>query len=451
MSDSSDQSTALLAPPENVELGVVELTVLEGPDRGARQRVGPGRVRIGSARGCQVQLTDPTVSRLHTELDIGRDGFRVKDLDSTNGTFIEGIRVVEVWLNAATLLRVGSSLLRVESANERAFLPLSRATSFGRMLGASTAMRRVYAILERAALTDSTVLLQGETGTGKEVAALSVHEASDQADGPFVAIDCGAIAENLIESELFGHARGAFSGAIQERVGLLEQAHGGTLFLDEIGELPVALQPKLLRALETREVRRVGSNKSRQVDVRVVAATNRDLARSVNEGLFREDLYYRLAVIDVILPPLRTRAEDIPLLARHFFASFSGKDEVPQELLASLMRRTWPGNVRELRNFIERSVALGWVDDHTHRGATAEASAPGLEALVPADQPLKRARELWNARFEVLYASAVLRQAHGNVTRAAELAGVTRRSLQRLMAQHGLRSGRTEDDDAEDE
>ncbi len=207
-------------------------------------------------------------------------------------------------------------------------------------------MRRVYAMLERAAISDATVLLRGETGTGKEAAARALHDASDRANAGFVAIDCGAIAENLIESELFGHTRGAFSGAVQDRAGLFEQAEGGTLFLDEVGELPLALQPKLLRALETCEVRRVGGNTSKRVDVRIVAATNRDLARNVDGGTFREDLYYRLAVIEVELPPLRVRREDIPLLAQHFYWVFSGKNEpLPPELMRPLMGRAWPGNV----------------------------------------------------------------------------------------------------------
>jgi transcriptional regulator with PAS, ATPase and Fis domain len=443
MSESPDQSTEMLAPPETLELGVLELTVLDGPDRGLVQKIGPGRVRIGTAQSCEVTLSDSTVSRIHVELDIGRGGFRVRDLDSTNGTFIDAVRVVEVVMTAATVLRLGASVLELQTSGEPAFLALSRAKSFGRLLGESSAMRRVYSILERAALSDATVLIQGETGTGKEAAAVSLHDASDRCGGPFIAIDCGAIAENLIESELFGHTRGAFSGAVQDRAGLFEQADGGSLFLDEIGELPLALQPKLLRVLETREVRRVGSNVTRRVDVRVIAATNRDVGRSVNEGTFREDLYYRLAVIEVLLPPLRARREDIPLLARRFYQSFSGRDEeLPRELLLSLLRRSWPGNVRELRNFLERTVALGWSERVGPSATDGDLLVPtGLEALVATDLPLKEARDAWNQKFEILYASSVLRRTGGNVTHAATLAGVTRRSLQRLMAQHGIRSG----------
>ncbi|MFO0564357.1 MAG: sigma 54-interacting transcriptional regulator [Polyangiaceae bacterium] len=452
MSSPSDSATTLLEAPVKLELGVLVLSVLEGPDRGRVERVGPGRVRVGTGMGSEVTLVDPTVSRLHVELDIGRDDFRIRDLGSTNGTFIDAVRVSDVRLTSATLLRIGATLLRLEPAHEPAFLPLSRAQSFGRMLGRSAAMRRVYAILERAAPTEATVLIRGETGTGKEMTALSIHEASDLVDGPFVTVDCGAIAENLIESELFGHTRGSFSGAVQDRAGLFEQADGGTLFLDEIGELPLALQPKLLRVLETREVRRVGSNVARPVRVRVLAATNRDLSRSVNEGTFREDLYYRLAVIEVELPPLRARREDLPELASHFYRAFSGTQaEPPRDLVQSLLQRSWPGNVRELRNFIERSVALGWVGERRPAVVPGDDGVVGLEALLPADQPLKVAREIWNARFEKLYTSSVLRRAQGNVTRAATLAGVTRRSLQRLMAEHQIRSGLADPSDPDDD
>jgi DNA-binding NtrC family response regulator len=250
-----------------------------------------------------------------------------------------------------------------------------------------------------------------------------------------VVVDCGAIAENLIESELFGHVRGAFSGAVNDRRGLVEEADGGTLFLDEIGELPPSLQPRLLRVIETLEVRRVGANTSRRVDVRVVAATNRSLAQRVNEGSFREDLYYRLAVVELRLPPLRARREDIPLLAQHFFRRYAGdREPVPPELLSSLASRAWPGNVRELRNYVERSVSLG-VAAASGSGPPAAAAEP----TVPIHLPLKDARAAWTEQFELIYVKALLAKTEGNVTRAAELAGINRRSLQRLIASLGIR------------
>jgi DNA-binding NtrC family response regulator len=427
-----------------------ELVVLHGADAGMRWRLAPGTVRVGTAHGNDVCLNDPTVSRLHCEIHVGPEAIRVIDLESTNGTHVNGVRVRDATLPAGAALGLGETVVRLDPSSPTS-VELSPVGRFGAVLGGSMQMRRLYRVLDRAAETDATVLLRGETGTGKEIVARSLHEASRRASGPFVTIDCGSIAETLIESELFGHVRGAFSNAIRERVGLIEEANGGTLFLDEIGELPRALQSKLLRVLETREVRRVGSNAVRQVDVRVVAATHRPLALSVNSGAFREDLYYRLAVIEVELPPLRARAEDIPALAQHFHARFTGRaDPLPASFTSALMQRAWPGNVRELRNFIERSASLGWsqaADVPALEQPKDEQKAPvGLESLVPADLPLRDAREQWNEQFERLYASALLRRTQGNVTRAAALANVTRRSFQRMIAQRGLRSQADEAD-----
>jgi DNA-binding NtrC family response regulator len=299
----------------------------------------------------------------------------------------------------------------------------------------------VYALIERIAPTEMTVLIQGDTGTGKELVAREIHEHSARAKGPFVAVDCGAIAPNVIESELFGHVRGAFSGAVSDRRGLFEESDGGTLFLDEIGELPINLQAKLLRALEAREIRRVGGNAAKKVNVRVVAATNRGLARSVNEGSFREELYYRLAVGEIYLPPLHARRGDIPLLAAHFYTQFSGnEDPVPEGLLSALLTRSWPGNVRELRNFIERCVSLGWQESAPADPGSRELIA-GLDALVPLQLPMKDARQAWMEQFERAYVTGQLRRTEGNVTRAAESAGVSRRFFQRAMVRLGMRSG----------
>ena len=301
-------------------------------------------------------------------------------------------------------------------------------------------MRRLYADLERAAQSDATVLLLGETGTGKELAARTIHESSARADKPFVTVDCGAIAASLVESELFGHVRGAFSGAIADRIGVLERANGGTIFFDEVGELPLPLQPKLLRVLDQREVRPVGGNDAQPIDVRVVAATNRPLAKSVNDGHFREDLYYRLAVIECELPPLRKRRDDIALLAKHFYRRFAAEDTaMPEELLSSLMSRDWPGNVRELRNHVERSVVMDYALPRT----PAEPGDPrSVQAVVLAHLPLKEARAQWLDQFNALYITTLLDKTNGNVSRTAELAGIHRRSLQRMMIRLGLRPDR---------
>ena len=351
------------------------------------------------------------------------------------------MRVVEAHVRLGAVLRMGETVLGLSAGRERASIDLSPRHSFGAVIGASTEMRRLYAVLEKVAPTDSAVLILGETGTGKELVARAIHDASPRAKHPFVVVDCGAIAENLIESELFGHVRGAFSGAHSDRRGLFEEASGGTLFLDEIGELPSALQPRLLRVLETHEVRRVGSNASRRVDVRILAATKRPLAQSVNDGTFRDDLYYRLAVVEIELPPLRARRDDLPLLADTFYRRYAGETEIPPpDLVASLASRAWPGNVRELRNFIERTVSVGY----TAPGSPPpRGSAP--EGLVPIHLPLKDARATWTEQFELLYVKALLAKTVGNVTRAAELAGVNRRSLQRLIVSLGIsKEGRPE-------
>ncbi len=441
-------STEVLDRQLTSKVLAAELIVVAGPDTGERLKLTEGVARIGTAPSNDLRLTDPTVSRIHTELRLAESGILVRDAGSTNGTFIDGLRVGEATASAGATIHIGATSVRVEVGEEPAFAEVSPRDSFGELVGSSIDMRRVFAILERVAASNATVLLQGETGTGKDVAARSIHAASARAEGPFVAVDCGAIAENLIESELFGHVRGAFSGAVSDRAGAFEEANGGTLFFDEIGELPLALQPKLLRALEMREVRRVGSNAARPVDVRIIAATNRHLPAAVNAGTFREDLYYRLAVVTVELPPLRARREDVVLLARHFYRRYRGADaELPTSLIATLVSREWRGNVRELRNFIERNVSIGTPSSPPPPLDPARAGLGPLEALVPTNLPLREARDWWVDQFESAYIRAVVQRAGGNVTRAAELAGVNRRHFQRMMVRVGLRAPAADDDE----
>jgi transcriptional regulator with GAF, ATPase, and Fis domain len=442
-----------------LEFPSVQLEAIAGPDRGQRLKLTGETARIGTGGHCAFRLTDPTVSRLHCALEVRRSAVRIVDSGSTNGTYIDGVRVRDADITAGSTIRIGATSIRVDLDDEPIRVPLSDRTHLGGVIGGSVEMRRIYAILERVAPTDATMLIEGETGTGKEVVARAIHDLSRRAGEPFIAVDCGAITESLIESELFGHVRGAFSGAVSNRPGLFEEAHGGTIFLDEIGELPPSLQPKLLRALETREIRRIGANTAKKIDVRVVAATNRELAQSVNDGTFREDLYFRLAVVNVRLPPLRTRREDIPALVQHFYERMTGEEAIaPRELVASLVSRAWPGNVRELRNVVERSVSLGWTGESSEPEAPAQSNVvlpAGLAALVPVDLPLKEARQAWTERFESVYVHALLEKAGGNVSRAAEAAGVNRRFLQRMMARLGLRSEQAtalddEDDDKDD-
>jgi transcriptional regulator with GAF, ATPase, and Fis domain len=436
MSEFEGIKTDLIGRGETLAIRTVDLLVVAGPDAGARLRLAQGVARIGSAPASHLRLRDSTVSRVHCEIRVGPSGVRITDSGSTNGTLIDGVRIQDAELTHGATVEIGATRFRVALQDEAIYLPLSERDHFGDIVGSSVEMRRLYAILERVAPTDATVLIQGETGTGKELVARAIHDASARAHGPFVAVDCGALAPSLVESELFGHARGSFTGAVVERRGAFEEADGGTLFFDEIGELPLSLQPKLLRAIESREVRRLGVTTGRRVDVRVIAATNRPLAQAVNAGDFREDLYYRLAVVELDIPPLRARREDVALLARHFYRRFSGSDEIPPEIVSAVLGRSWPGNVRELRNFIERGVSLGT------RAALDDIAPPGGGAPIDLSVPFKIARRAWTRD----YVRAAMERAGGNVTRAAEIAGVSRRFLQRLIARLE-RAGADEDVD----
>jgi DNA-binding NtrC family response regulator len=319
---------------------------------------------------------------------------------------------------------------------------------FDRLVGRSPAMREVYGLLERAAGLEITVLLVGETGTGKELAARAIHHQGRRQEGPFVPINCGAIPAELIESELFGHKKGAFTGAGEAKVGLFEEASGGTLFLDEIGELPLPVQVKLNRALQERELRRVGENQARSFDARIIAATHRDLLAEVKAGRFREDLYYRLNVFQVRLPALRERREDLSLLSRYFLdkhntthgRSIRGFEPAA---LRALLDHLWPGNVRQLENALERAVAVADGDEIRLQDLPADLRAEGgaqAGHTVSPDLPYKEALERIREQGSVAYLRAVLQKAGGNVTRAAELAGIERESLHRLLRKHGLRA-----------
>jgi transcriptional regulator with AAA-type ATPase domain len=271
--------------------------VVAGPDAGKRAVATRDELLVGTAPGNDLVLADPTVSRQHIAVASGPRGFTLADLGSSNGTTVSGVRVERAFLKSGCAIGLGHSALRFEVESDPLRAPLSATDRFGRLLGRSSAMRRIFAVLPRLAASDATVLLEGETGTGKSLLADAIHQESARRSGPFVVVDCGAIAPSLIESELFGHERGAFTGATGTRVGAFESARGGTIFLDEVGELPLELQPKLLRALEDRVVKRVGGSEPIKLDVRVVAATHRDLKREVNRGTFRADLFYRLQVV----------------------------------------------------------------------------------------------------------------------------------------------------------
>ena len=395
------------------------------------------RCRIGTHESNDLRLDDPRVSRFHCEIVVDDASARVRDLGSRNGTILDGVRVVEAHLRAGSTIRIGAVALRFDPLERVQRVPLSTRTSFHGIVARSVAMRAALAWIERAASNDLTVLLEGETGTGKSRVAQAIHEGGARRDGPFLVVDCGAIPAALLESELYGHEKSAFTGATERRIGAFEEASGGTLFLDEIGELPLEQQPKLLRVLETREIRRVGSNAHRKIDVRIVAATHRDLRREVNEGRFRADLYFRLAVLPVALPPLRERAEDLSHLVREMLGAMGAREPeiarlTSEDFLAALRRGAWPGNARELRNHLERCLAF---EEALPVGATAAAaSTTPVDASVPWGEARRRAIEA----FERDYVRALLARHHGRTTHAATAAGIDRVYLYKLARRHGL-------------
>jgi DNA-binding NtrC family response regulator len=434
--------------------------VIAGPDAGRSQPLSHHPVRVGTAPDNELVLTDGHVSRRHLEFRVHDHGYLVRDMGSTNGVYFRNARIQEAVLGPASEVRLGSTVLRLEVGPEEAQEVAPR-ESFGGLVGASAAMQGVYGLLAAVAPTDTTVLIEGETGTGKEVVAQAIHGESPRAKAPFCVIDCGSISSTLIESELFGHERGAFTGAVRDRSGIFERAHGGTVFLDEVGEIPLPLQTRLLRVLEQREVRRVGGNVPRRVDVRLLAATNRILSEEVRAGRFREDLYYRLAVIRIVVAPLRQRREDIPLLARHFLWQAGSVDPdavLTPEMMNLLLSRMWRGNVRELRNAIERAVVLSGdaklrFPDEDLPPPEAEAAEPRseiarqpsgsdwLSRALPAeylDRPFKDARDDIVHAFEAVYLKKLI-EAHGrNLSRIAREAGVDRQIIRRMLHRHGL-------------
>jgi transcriptional regulator with GAF, ATPase, and Fis domain len=403
---------------------------------GTHAQVIAGRTTVGSAPGAEVRLADREVSRLHAELEPTDQGTWVRDLGSSNGTFVGDLRVTAALLPDGARLRLGGIELSLRYPSEPSPVELWPSDRFGGLIGGSAPMRELYACLARVAESDAPVLLLGETGTGKELAARAIHAASRRAAQPFVIVDCAALSASLVEGELFGHARGAFTGAMGARAGSFEAADGGTIFLDEIGELPLAMQPKLLRALESRTIKRLGESEHRSIDVRLIAATHRDLGRLVNSGAFREDLYFRLAVLPLVLPALRARPSDIPVLYRHFLASRQPREPVSEQ---TLLEMPWLGNVRELRNFVERVCAIGASGPIPLSGPlTAPPEAPGSASPISFQQPFKEFRERWIDHGEREYVRRLLERHGRNVAAAAEAAGLDRTYVYRLIRKHDL-------------
>jgi transcriptional regulator with GAF, ATPase, and Fis domain len=436
--------TTILAPDGAVRLRFdrIAVRVTRGPDLGREVELGADEVRVGTHPSNQLVLSDPTVSRFHLRLRGDDKGVRAIDLDSANGTRVGGLRVRDVYVGDGTVLEVGDAAIELRALAEGGEVELPPDEVFGELVGRSVAMRRVFAAGRRAAQSASTVLLLGETGTGKDLLARAIHQAGPRARAPFVVFDCGAAAPTLVEAALFGQVRGAFTGADTDRPGVFEQAHGGTLFLDEIGELPPALQPKLLRALEAGQVLRLGANQPLSVDVRVIAATHRDLRAEVDAERFRADLYYRLAVLAIEVPPLRERDGDIPILAAHFARVVLGRSGGDlawlrphlDDVFGQLRAQPWPGNVRELRNAVERAIAL----------ADPEALAGDpLARLVELRGSLRKTRgrlplETARAEFDREYLRDLLTETGNDLKAAAELAGVHPKSLERLIRRYQI-------------
>ncbi|MBX7084080.1 MAG: sigma 54-interacting transcriptional regulator [Nannocystaceae bacterium] len=464
-------TTFFAAQHTHKQLRRVMLRVKDGPDRGAQITVARSRVTIGRSAVNDLVLTDTSVSGTHAELVIGESGVQIHDLDSTNGTFVNGVRVRSAWIESSHAVKVGKTEFELLSADE-VQVPISGEDHFGAMYGKSSAMREVFATLERVAPTEMSVLIGGETGTGKELVARALHDESNRAQGPFVVLDCGSMPRELAEASILGHKKGSFTGAVTDRAGCFEEANGGTLFLDEIGELPLDLQPKLLRVLDRREVQRIGESQVRKVDVRVVAATHRDLRMMVGQGLFREDLYFRLSVMAVDLPPLRERGEDIVMLADRFLEDFVRLHQgaLPRPRLSdqardALLAETFPGNVRQLKNVIQRAAHLcraGIIEpSDLHLGRREDPRAVAAQAAASEQQrpaggggfddamfsaPFKDAKQQMVDGFEREYFGRLLERTDGNLSRAAAEAGITRYYLRELLKRLGMHKVRDDGD-----
>jgi DNA-binding NtrC family response regulator len=427
---------------------VLRVVVIDGPNKGLSHVADGDRLSIGSAAGNDVVLDDPQVSRFHMQLQATKDGIALHDAGSTNGTFLSGARLERAVVPVGTELVMGQSRVRLESGGEVEveLLPTDDGHGLGVFQARSSAMRRLLAQVARAARSDVAVLLVGESGTGKELLARALHEHGPRRGGPFETVDCASLSPTLVASELFGHERGAFTGADRRHVGAFERAHGGTIFLDEIGELPEQLQPMLLGALERRRFRRLGGRDEVSVDVRVVCATHRDLRSEVNAGRFRLDLYYRLAVVRLDVPPLRERLEDLEPLVRRFAAE-SGRDAdisalLEPSFLTRLRGHAWPGNVRELRNVVDATLAMGEVPtlDAPRPPSAGEGDTGPRITLGPLlDRHYKDARQVVLQEFEDAYLKRLLERSNGNVSQAARDADMDRSHLWELLRRHGLR------------
>jgi transcriptional regulator with GAF, ATPase, and Fis domain len=429
-----------------VTLSKCKLTVTAGEMKGKDFVLSQPVILVGTKKDNNIVIKDETMSRTHFEIHKTKEGYLLKDSGSLNGTLINGVRVKEGFLPSGAIIRAGKTEMKFLPQDETFEIVPSKKTKFANLIGGSMAMRKIYTLIEKVAPSDVTCIIEGESGTGKELIAAAIHEKSKRARKQMVVFDCSAVAENLIESELFGHEKGSFTGATGLRQGAFELANDSTIFLDEIGELPLDLQPKLLRVLESRTIKRVGGDRPINVDVRVVAATNRNLEAEVKKGNFREDLYYRLNVIPIFLPPLRRRKEDIPMLIEHFIDEWKKTNDdktvkgVEQGAMQLLTSYDWPGNVRELRNTVSRMLSFMDTDRITMADVPEKVRIPVAKAELDIREDLgfKDAKEQWVATFEKQYLQELLRRNNFNISATAKEAGIDRKSVQRLIKKYGL-------------
>lgn len=448
-----------VVPAKNEERPLIKkkatILILSGPQQGKEIIIENTPFSIGSSDSCDLQLKDTAVSRKHCIINSDNHTFSIEDTNSTNGSFLCGLRIMHAYLTPGSELRLGNTRLLFSPSLEFADIPLSQNDHFGNAIGASDPMRRIFYLAESYAPTDATIMLTGETGTGKEILAEEIHKHSKRSEKPFVVIDCTSISRDIVESELFGHIKGAFTGATSDRPGAFESADGGTVFLDEIGELPQELQPKLLRVLEKREIKRVGSNEVRKIDVRIICATNRNIKKEISEGNFREDLYYRLSVVNIELPPLREHKEDIPLLAETFMSRLhnaKARDEIQDfdYAMKALMRYDWPGNIREFRNLIDRAYYHiqkpvdilqcqqgGTLLKQSNNGSNGD-EENSVSNNVDTTKPFKDEKNRLIDDFERQYIKELLARNNGNVSKSAREADIERAYLQRLIKKYGL-------------
>ncbi|MBI5546443.1 MAG: sigma 54-interacting transcriptional regulator [Deltaproteobacteria bacterium] len=430
------------------------LTITAGPGAGRELASEKERLRIGTHASNDLVLDDRTVSRHHFEIVYTDKGYLVVDLNSTNGTWLDSRRVERAYLQAGSVVRSGGTTFSFHPLDEEISVEPEAEGSMGGMIGHSVQMRQIFGLLKKIAPMDVSVIIQGETGTGKELAARAMHDGSPRRKGPFLVLDCGAIPPNLIESEFFGHEKGAFTGAHTSRPGAFERASGGTIFLDEIGELRLDLQPKLLRVLESREVRRVGSNEIVEVDVRVIAATNRDLAKEVQLGNFREDLFFRLSVINIQLPRLTERRDDIPFLVRALLAdpevvAKHGRKRFTPAAMNVLLGYEWPGNIRELTNVVSHVLTFCESDEIAVEHLPPRLQGKERKAPRPFNEHLsfQEAKKQLLESFEREYIGSVLRRCNGNISRAGRESGLHRKSIERRVRTYALDATSMKDHD----